>query len=319
MQLKYDCMDILSKSELPWIQYNIEKDNNGLSANALDLKDKLILNREIEIILNESIQWPHSVLKRHNDASHIIHKICLLLDFGFGADDTPMKKIANKILSYQSAEGAFLSTLNISKNYGGSGEDALEWIVCDFPILLYILLSLGYEDNEKVKKAINCLRSLVSDNGWRCVGSISKFRGPGRKTDYCPYGTLVSLKAFSILPKLHNSEFIKTGIDAILNHWKNQKERKIYMFGIGSDFRKLKYPNLWFDIIHVLRVLSCYDYAKKSDEFNEMAEIVVNKQLATGGFTPESVYMAWKGWDFGQKKVVSESLTYQIYKLFRNI
>ena len=110
-----------------------------------------------------------------------------------------------------------------------------------------------------------------------------------------------------------------TGIDAILNHWKNQKERKIYMFGIGTDFKKLKYPNIWFDIVSVVRVLSHYDYAKSTKEFKEMVEIIINKQQPNGGFIPESIYTAWKDWDFGQKKVLSETLTYQIYRIFKNL
>ena len=34
-----------------------------------------------------------------------------------------------------------------------------------------------------------------------------------------------------------------------------------------------------------------------------MINIILDKQQETGGFIPESIYMAWKGWDFGQKKV----------------
>jgi len=33
-------------------------------------------------------------------------------------------------------------------------------------------------------------------------------------------------------------------IDAICNHWAIRKERKIYIFGMGTDFKKLKYPSL---------------------------------------------------------------------------
>ena len=196
MRLKYDCTNILKNSELLWIQYNLEVESNGLSERAIEIKRRLTQENEIRMMLNDSKQWPNAVLKKHNDANHIIHKICLLLDFGFSVNDAPMAEIAKNIVSHQSESGAFLSTLNISKSYGGSGEDSLEWLLCDFPILIYILLRLGLEEDTRVKKAVNFLVGLASDNGWRCVGSISKFRGPGRKTDYCPYGTLVALKAF---------------------------------------------------------------------------------------------------------------------------
>ena len=42
----------------------------------------------------------------------------------------------------------------------------------------------------------------------------------------------------------------------LLSHWKQRKEKKYYLFGMGSDFRKLKYPYVWYDILHVCEVLS---------------------------------------------------------------
>lgn len=316
MELKYDCLNILENSDLSWIRYNLELKRNGLCDYTRELKGRLLGDERIVSLLDEASKWPAIPLSRHNDAKHIIHKIHLLLDFGLNYQDKQMKDIAEKILANQSEEGAFLTLLNISKNFGGSGEDTLQWIICDFPILLYILIKLGLENDKRVTKAIDFLVSISSDNGWRCVGALEKFRGPGKKTDYCPYGTLVSLRTFSLLPQYHEEDFIRAAIDSILKHWKNQKERKVYMFGIGTDFRKLKYPNIWFDIVHVVRVLSGYEYARRSREFKEMTQIIVDKQQENGGFIPESIYMAYKGWDFGQKKAVSETLTYEIYEIF---
>ena len=310
-KLKYSCEKILESSEIPWVKYNLGKSD--------EMKTKLLNDEFIKELIGESLQWPDMPLLRHNDAKHIIHKICMLLDFGMTYEDEPMKEIADKILANQSDDGAFLTMLNISQNFGGTGENQLQWIVCDFPILVYIMVKLGLQNDARVAKAIDFLKSISSDVGWRCVGSVEKFRGPGRKDDYCPYGTLVSLKAFALLPQYHNDDFIKNGIDSILKHWREQKERKVYMFGIGTDFRKLKYPNIWFDVVHVVGVLSHYEYAAKSKEFGEMAAIIADKQQVSGGFIPESVYMAYKQYDFGQKKTESDTLTYIIYNIFNQL
>jgi len=40
-----------------------------------------------------------------------------------------------------------------------------------------------------------------------------------------------------------------------------------------------------------------------------MVEIVRRKADAEGRFTPESIWMAWKEWDFGQKRIPSSWLT----------
>jgi hypothetical protein len=318
MRLKYNCLDFLDSSDLPWIKYNLAVCNKASINAIMILKKELLTDTRIVTLLDEISKWPQVPLKRHNDAKHIIHKIGLLLELGLTYDDIKIKDTADKILSYQSEEGAFETLLNISKSFGGDGKDSMQWLACDFPILLYILLKLNLENDARVTKAVEFLKSIAFDNGWRCIGSVDKFRGPGRKTDFCPYATLISLKAFS-LTDFHDEGFIRAGIDSLLGHWKLQKEKKIYMFGIGTDFRKLKYPNIWYDIINVLDVLSNYEYAVKSEQFSEMIDIVCNKQQENGGFIPESVYMAYKGWDFGQKKEESETLTYIIWNMFNKI
>ncbi len=32
-------------------------------------------------------------------------------------------------------------------------------------------------------------------------------------------------------------------------------QKKYFLFGIGTDFHKLKYPLIWYDILHVSDVL----------------------------------------------------------------
>ena len=69
---------------------------------------------------------------------------------------------------------------------------------------------------------------------------------------------------------------MKNAIDSICSHWKNTKERKIYMFAMGTDFKKLKYPNHWYDIIHVVKVLSKFEYARQQEAYDEMLAVILN-------------------------------------------
>ncbi|HLP46880.1 MAG TPA: hypothetical protein VK469_13080, partial [Candidatus Kapabacteria bacterium] len=101
--------------------------------------------------------------------------------------------------------------------------------------------------------------------------------------------------------------------------WQERKTKRYYMFAMGTDFRKLKYPNLWFEITHVCKVLSHFPYARETKSFREMMQIIIEKQQESGGFIPESVYTEYKGWDFGQKKEPSPSLTYAILEIFKNL
>lgn len=205
-----------------------------------------------------------------------------------------------------------MTELLILKVYCGSDKPEFSCMLCDSPTLLHALLSFGLTENEQVRKAIEHLKLLIRENGWPCAGSHPKFRGPGRKADHCPYANLISLKALSKVPQLSDSNVCKRGIEAKLNHWMNRKGRKIYMFGIGTNFKKLKYPNICYAILYVVDVLSFFEYARKDERFNEMLAIINSQQQENSGFIPASVWRVYKDWDFGQKKYPSSWMTYKI-------
>lgn len=59
-------------------------------------------------------------------------------------------------------------------------------------------------------------------------------------------------------------------------------------------------------------MLSKVPYAREDSRFVEMLGLVNGKQLDNGSFVPESVWKAFKGWSFGQKKEASPWITYKV-------
>ena len=88
---------------------------------------------------------------------------------------------------------------------------------------------------------------------------------------------------------------------------------------MGTDFRKLKASSFWYDIVTVAGVLSKYEFARANQRFKEMVADILNKQDGDGFFTPESVYLKLKDWDFGQKKKPSPYLTYLCHLIFERL
>lgn len=82
------------------------------------------------------------------------------------------------------------------------------------------------------------------------------------------------------------------------------------MFYMGTDFRKLKAPAMWYDIVSVADVLSRFDFVRSDSRFLEMVALIKDKQDENELFTPQAVYQKCKNWDFGQKKQPSPYLTY---------
>ena len=314
LQLIADPTEQLLHSDEPWVRY---KALSTLGERADDpevihARREMITNPAFRGIIDECVGWPGKPVTRHNDATLLMHKLAFLADWGVDATDEGVKEVSRDILSGTSREGALQSLIHVPESYGGSGAPGMDWMLCDASLLLYSILSFGLSGEPVVAAAVEHLIRSISSNGWRCLNSIPRFRGPGRKEDHCPYANLLSLKALSLVQALHGSDEVKVGVEAQLSHWEKRRERKYYLFGISTDFLKLKYPHVWYDVLHVLDVLSRFQWIRRDDRLLEMWGSVASKQRDDRLFVPESVWMAWKGWSFAQKREPSPSLTLRV-------
>lgn len=304
-----------------WIEYRTRIELMNQSENDSEVllaRSKLLEDTKIKELINEVSNWPGPALKGHKDPSHPIHKLVFLSDIGLRKSDSKMNPIIDKILKNKSEEGIFQIYINIPKHFGGTGEGMWTWMLCDAPLILYSLIRLGLKEDINIKNASNYLTSLISENGWKCTVSPKiKFRGPGRKDDPCPYATLLMLKLLSQSEDLIESKESKKGAEVILDLWEQSKERHPYLFYMGTDFRKLKAPLVWYDILHTLDVLTHFPFLKDDSRVKEMIDIVKDKSDTMGRFTPESIYTKLKGWEFSQKKEPSRWITFLVERVLK--
>ena len=66
-------------------------------------------------------------------------------------------------------------------------------------------------------------------------------------------------------------------------------------------------------------VLSNVKSIKTDTRFIEIIELINNKQDENGLFTPESIFLKCKDWDFGQKKKPSPYLIYKCHSILERI
>ena len=108
---------------------------------------------------------------------------------------------------------------------------------------------------------------------------------------------------------------LEGAIGLMLEHWRRRNEKwRPYGFGIGSEFKKLRYPALNYGIIRVLDVLSKYPFALKKVEFKEMLGYILQK-AENGCFRAESVSKMFREFDFGQKKEPSRWINFLIQRI----
>lgn len=308
----------------PWTRYRTRLDllDAGQQDPAVQSdRAEMLAHPQMQALMRTAAEWPGYALKRHNDAKHPMVACGTLLDFGFRADDPGIKPVVDAILSHASEDGPFESLVFVSKAFGGLNREQWSWMACDAPTMLTILLGLGLGAEPAVQRAVDHLLDSQEENGWRCkaAASLGTFRGPGRKDDPCPIANVLALKALSLLPDMVECHAARVGASMLLDHWENQRERKIYMFGIGTDFRKLKYPFIWYDILHVVEVLSRFPHVYADERFQAMVSCILEQADEAWRFTAGSMYMAWKGWSFADKKAPSPWLTFLVARICRRL
>jgi len=271
----------------------------------------------IQSLIDELQSWPGTVLSSHKSASQHYHKLSFLADIGLTKEDPGIQNILDQLMIHRSKEGLFTLPTNIPQHYGGNGETVWAWALCDAPILLTCLAKMGYQNHPWILEGKQVLLSCVRDNGWPCQVSqeLGKFRGPGKKDDPCPYVNLIMLKLLALYPDEIDTQETRIGCETLLHLWQSSLEKHPYMFYMGTDFRKLKVPLIWYDLLHVVETLSNYPFIHQDPRFIEMVELIHSKKGDKDLYTPESEWMAWKSNRFATKKQGSPWMTFLIDRI----
>ncbi|MBM4430631.1 MAG: hypothetical protein FJ026_09850 [Chloroflexi bacterium] len=315
-----DTTEWLLRCEEPWTRYRTLTDLLGRPESTPEVRqarEAMLAHPRVQSLAKEAATWPGGPIRRHNDASHALYKLSTLADFGLQAGDAGLDATITAVLARQSIDGAFQSLVNIPQAFGGSGEDTWTWVLCDAPTLLYVLLAMGLGQDPRVQSAVHHLVGLVEENGWRCVAApeLDKFRGPGRRSDPCPIANVLILKALARAQGSFDPAVARRGVEMLLEHWEHRRERKPYLFGMGTDFCRLKYPFVWYDILHVADVLSQFPIVYGDRRFQEIVAAITAQADEAGQYTAGSMYRSWSGWSFADKKRPSPCLTFLVLRI----
>jgi hypothetical protein len=305
-----------------WIRYRTRIDLLGekdSSPAAVSDRKEMLRDEHITGLIDSLEGWPGAPVKSHKQADLPYHKFSFLAEIGVRRGDPKLDGIVRKIFKQTPADGVPRLPILIPKAFGGSGKVEQAWALCDAPVILHSLARMGYGAEAPVRKGISDLAARARESGWPCAAApeLGKFRGPGRKDDPCPLANLLMLKVLAEDKTLAKSAAARNGLEAALALWAERKSRKPYLFGMGTDFGKLKAPLIWYDLLHELDVLSRFPSARKDARFRQMIRMLESKADREGRFLPASVWMAWKGWEFNNKKEPSRWITLLAHRILK--
>lgn len=312
----------------PWARYRALVDLVGLDpkdSEAEAARAAMEGAPELAPLFAEVGAWPGTVLASHKSASQGFHSLSFLAELGASAGHPAIASALGAILDGMGDDGMPRLPTAYEGGFGGPGEAKAAWALCDAPVTLKSLALFGLSGHEKVRAGAATVLSLVRANGWPCALSpeLSSFRPPGRKADPCPYATLVCLELVAALEEGGGEEYVglkagpaaAAGVEALLLAWERSRDWHPYMFYAGTDFRKLKAPCLWYDILHVADALSHFPLALGDPRFEDMTAVIESKADADGRFIPESVYKPYAAWDFGRKRAPSPWLGFLVARI----
>ncbi len=304
----------------PFVAYRTRRDLLGEPEAAPDVRaarDAMLADPRVNALVQTLTGWPGKPLASHKSASQFFHVLGFLTDLGLSAEDPGMNQVVRAILAHRSDEGPFSLPTVVPTRYGGTGAEQWAWALCDAPLVVAGLARLGLQDQPAVRDAVAHLTGLVRANGWPCAVSkeLGTFRGPGRKDDPCPFATLAMLRSLAEFPDLRDGAEARTGTETLLSLWADSHTRHPYMFFMGTDFRKIKAPLVWYDLLHVLDVLTRFPWLAPDPRLADMLAVLMAKADDDARFTPESVWLAWKDWEFGQKKAPSRWVTFLAWRI----
>jgi len=283
-------------------------------------KSVLADERIQEIVQNLPADWASYLVKGHQKADYPPSILLLLFDFGISKKDFPqIESLLEQMMNLQDEEGRFQSLAMFPRSKPMIGSS-----LCDTHIITETLLLGGYDGTKGIQKAIDFIGLQIKETSqgvaWKCEpNSTSNARGPGRKDDICPQVTIEALRLFSHLPKKKHPEELLDAGRTLLRCYEQSKDHRPYLFGHGSRFKKLRPPFFWYNIGAVLDTTSRYPELVQESAFQDMLSIITSKADENGRFTPESIYLPFKNWSFGQKKVWSPWTTFYICRILQRV
>ena len=269
-------------------------------------------------------------LSGHDSPAFAPNLLRLLADMGLRAGDHPrVDRALDQMLAHQDPEGRFTSFAP------PRGADAPIWgsLLCDTHAIIEVLVRFGFGADPRVRAGLDRIAAdlTVTDQGraWPCRAEpATGFRGPGRRTDFCPMVTVEALRTFALLPIDQQPADLVDTARVALAAWTNRAASKPYMFGHGKTFKTVKWPPFWYRADALLDALGRYPALRQGPAADpgdrralaELAACLVRYNTTTQGrVIPHSAYRGFETFSFGQKKHPSPYATARLLAVLHRL
>jgi hypothetical protein len=319
-KLKNDPVPWLLESN-PWTKYRTLVNLLELpdsSAEVQRAKEELFQDPQIRGLIKDTSGWFPQSITRHNDAKISHYKLMMLAEFGLDMQDQEIQNLVKLVMNRREEEmfAARQTLPQKGKGFEKPDPNANEWhaIPCDSPLILYSLMLLGVKSPQIVRAVEILKEKWKTEQGWFChfffVESQFKKLNIG-----CPMAGLMALQVFSLFPDLKESQYARNAFAPTAFH--KDYGKTLYYFGRSKKFWAFKYPFVWYNALYLADVLTRFEFLHGHALVKELVAWIEESQDENGRFKPTSMFRAYKGWDFSNKKEPSPWMTFLCCRILK--
>lgn len=285
----------------------------GDSPEVLNAGKKMEDDPQVVDLINAASEWFSEIPKRHDDAKMSHYRLRMLADFGFDITDCRIAAIVKRALVHTDDGLPAIRQALPEKGANLKPDESFdEWhaLPCDATVLAATLYRLGCREPVLMGAISDILERWREPGGWFCHLFFvdSQYRKHGTP---CMMAALQTLELLSELPMADVPDrgiLRDTAFDALEAH--HGMGRSLYYFGRGRKFHTLKYPYAWYNALYMAEVLSRFPELHDRPLVRELRTWLEDSRADDGSWTPTSMFMAYRDWDFADKKNPSPWLTF---------
>ncbi len=324
--------ELLQADPLPWILSSDEPYARWVVLRLLlgrGADDPAVVAARSATIADEGVRWLVEDLPTWADqtddtapsATYAPNRLNLLADMGVGGGDFErVESVLDEMLEHQERSGRFQSLGSMPRR------PKPEWgsLLCDTAAITDAMLRFGRGDDPRVQAAVARLMGDAEPTsqglGWRCLPEerAPLIGGPARSMEPCPQITLEGVRLISQLPVEDRPVQTLDLARAPLEAWRRRETERPSGYGHGYQFKTVKWPNLWYDVLWVLETVGRFPGlwagpdARPADRRSiaELAACLIEYNLgADGRVTPRRAYRNYERFSFGRKDAPSPFAT----------
>jgi len=288
---------------------------------ALGRAHKLVLaDGNVQALIAELPSRLSPAVVDHHSPMFLPNRLNLLADMGVTRGDSPhVDALLDALGQTQDRSGRFIPRAT------GGARDAGPSPRCEHNAVTEVLLRYGLAAEPHVARAISRVfsdaRSGGQGRGWCCVPEHRPLTALTQRLDVCPQIDLEGLRVIARLAPGGRPRFAVEAARVPLEIWRRRPDERPYQFGHGYQFKTVRWPSFWYDVLGVLDTVGRFPelwqgHAAHEEDRRAIAELaaclIAYNVDSEGRVTPRRIHRGYERFSFGSKSSPSAFATARV-------